>query len=651
MIDTSRIWSSPNLPTLPAAAARLLELARDPDREHREIISAIKADPVICAKVLRAANSSFFGFPGRVASVDRAVPLLGSAVVTPLVLSFSLSDVARSDSPLGGRFAECWRHSAAQAAAAEVLAEMKGEGPSCEYFTAGLLADLGRLALLKAVPREYSTVLDEVAAVGGHLVEHEASALGTDHVTVGVGLLERWELPAAVTRAAAFHHASIETLKAESTAPDFPLIRAVAVAAAAAEYCCGHNRSVASGHLRLLAAEFYGLDDAALGGFLLRLRERFDGLSQVLSAWSAPLPDPSDLLAEASDQLARLAFCQQAATAEAIARQKLAEQQKREVERQNERLQQQVRHDPLTRLYNRDYFTDALEREIVRCGRSGETVGVLFCDIDHFKQINDEYGHPFGDHVLRQGAAALAGCLRRSDVIARYGGEEFVVLVSTPTEAGLAKVAERLRTRVESEEFLADGRRVAVTVSVGGAFVLPGRDVDGLADRLVAAADASMYDSKRAGRNCVHVRSLLGDSQRRLLDMVTARRFSRWLVNRGAVDMGLVSQVLQEYPTPRRPIGAIARQLGLLAAADVDAVLADQGVTGERFGEIAVRLGLFGEESLAELLALQTEDPRRVAQALISRGTFTATEAEALLDGHARDAVVGVRNEIAAALC
>ena len=134
MIDPKRIWSSAQLPTLPTVAMRLLELARDPETEFKDVIGVVKTDPAITAKILKAANSSFFGFKSPVTSIERAVPLLGTTVVTTLALSFSLVDAAMSSGPLAQHYTAYWKHSIVQAVAAEVLAEQYAQGLSQRLF-------------------------------------------------------------------------------------------------------------------------------------------------------------------------------------------------------------------------------------------------------------------------------------------------------------------------------------------------------------------------------------------------------------------------------------------------------------------------------------------------------------------------------------
>ena len=637
MLDPSRIWSSPNLPTLPAAAVRLLELSRNPEAELHDVITTVKSDPATCARLLKSANSSYFGFAHQVTGIERAVTLLGTTVVTSLTLSFSLADACRSGGQFADYFASCWRQSAAQAAAAETLAEMTGEGIDSDYFLAGLLIDLGRLAMLRTIPKEYLPIMEAAEGEAEELHLVELSQLGFDHVTVGTRLMQQWNLPPAICRAAAFHHGPAEALRGEQTAEDFHLIRGMAVASAVGDYFCRPNKAAALARLRTVTTEFCGFDYVRLNDYLDRVRTRFDDVSNLYAAGSSPLPEPTDLMTQANEQLAHLAVSQHAATAQAVAKQKLAEQQSRELESENERLQQQARHDPLTRLYNRAYFDDALDRELVRAGRSGDTIGLLFCDLDRFKSINDTHGHAFGDLVLRQTGAALSTCLRRSDVLGRFGGEEFVVLVSQPTEAGLAKVAERLRAKIAAEPFVKDGLRIPVTVSIGGALALPGRMTAGIAERLLEEADAAMYDSKHAGRNHVHLRSLLDDTQKRLTKAIAARRFSRWIVTRGVLDIATVSRVLLRCETPRRPIGQIARLRGVLDDLQIERILAETARSGERFGETALRLGLLTEPLLADLLARQQEEPRRLGESFVEEGLCDAARVDALLAAHSAE--------------
>ena len=157
--------------------------------------------------------------------------------------------------------------------------------------------------------------------------------------------------------------------------------------------------------------------------------------------------------------------------------------------------------DSLTGAHNREYFDARLESELSYARRHLTELGLLLLDIDHFKQVNDTYGHQVGDYVLTELASAWSSNMRAEDVFARYGGEEFgVILRDTPAETGFA-VGERFRLIVESLRIEFDGRVIPVTVSIGAASLVDCEEKT--ASALIAAADRRLYAAKRAGRNRV----------------------------------------------------------------------------------------------------------------------------------------------------
>jgi diguanylate cyclase (GGDEF)-like protein len=170
----------------------------------------------------------------------------------------------------------------------------------------------------------------------------------------------------------------------------------------------------------------------------------------------------------------------------------------RELEQSQRSLREQANTDPLTQLANRRFFTHIANKELSLMRRQKEYFAVLMMDIDHFKQVNDTYGHPAGDYVLKAVAGALSSNVREEDTVARVGGEEFVV--SSPYTNRLAAIvlAERLRKAVEALDIKYEGNKIPVTISIG--IALQPNDGDGL-DTLLAAADERLYVAKQSGRN------------------------------------------------------------------------------------------------------------------------------------------------------
>jgi two-component system, cell cycle response regulator len=157
--------------------------------------------------------------------------------------------------------------------------------------------------------------------------------------------------------------------------------------------------------------------------------------------------------------------------------------------------------DPLTKAFNRKYFLDQLESEIAYARRHRSALSLVMFDVDHFKKINDTWGHLAGDHVLTKLSKIASGTVRVEDVFARYGGEEFCVICRGVSLQNAGILGERLRTTVESAAFEHDGHRIPVTISVGVS-AHPDLPVENGA-QLIAGADEALYEAKRGGRNRV----------------------------------------------------------------------------------------------------------------------------------------------------
>jgi diguanylate cyclase (GGDEF)-like protein len=170
----------------------------------------------------------------------------------------------------------------------------------------------------------------------------------------------------------------------------------------------------------------------------------------------------------------------------------------RELVDANQRLEQLRRIDGLTGLYNRAAWEELLHMEFQRLRRNLRPSALVMFDIDHFKRVNDTYGHPVGDEVIRRVAATLSSTKRVTDVAGRYGGEEFaVILVDSDREGGL-RFAERLRQRVAADVWRHGHQEIRCTISLGLAEFRPGFAEPA---EWVAQADAALYRSKTAGRN------------------------------------------------------------------------------------------------------------------------------------------------------
>ena len=158
--------------------------------------------------------------------------------------------------------------------------------------------------------------------------------------------------------------------------------------------------------------------------------------------------------------------------------------------------------DPLTGLHNRRYMTSQLDALVARAVRDGRPVSALLLDIDHFKKINDSFGHDAGDEVLREFAVRLASNVRAVDLPCRFGGEEFVVVMPETALGDAERIAERIRMHVSGAPFRVSGGKevLSVTISIGVAATFGAADTP---DHLLKRADEALYEAKASGRNRV----------------------------------------------------------------------------------------------------------------------------------------------------
>jgi len=172
-----------------------------------------------------------------------------------------------------------------------------------------------------------------------------------------------------------------------------------------------------------------------------------------------------------------------------------------ELMRTQEALREQAMKDALTGVWNRGSIIEILEHEVARSVRDGAPLGVLMMDLDHFKQVNDTYGHQAGDEALRTFAARVSAAKRSYDYFGRYGGEEFMLVAPGCDEQFLTTQAERIRRAIDDEPFQIGSTTVHITASFGACAL--DRHFQGSAAHLVRAADAALYAAKHAGRNAV----------------------------------------------------------------------------------------------------------------------------------------------------
>jgi diguanylate cyclase (GGDEF)-like protein len=481
----ARIKSCRTLPTMPGVALRIVDICRSDDVSLAEIADVLKQDPALAARILRYANGAASGARGQVASVHRATILLGALTVQTLALSFSLTSSLQSKMVRGFDHKAYWQRSLFCAAAAQAIAKALGTGASEMLLIASLLQDVGMLALAHALGAEYTTVVDNAGKLHEELVAAERLAFGFDHAAVSAWLANEWKLPQVFIEAAEASHSESTAEVAPCSGRPPSIVAPIALASHIADIFCVANVAVATQRAEAIAARLLGLSSEQLAAVLATTTENVAFGAALLDIDQGQPEKIQQVLDDARESLLALSV-------------------RSSLERQA--LEEISLRDPLTSLWNRAYVDRQLEALFGEATGSASPLAVAFCDIDHFKVINDTYGHTLGDQVIRLVARRLTGGLRDdTDVVGRYGGEEFVVLLPKTPAHHARTVCERLRESVGSGTVATDsGQIVRCTISIGVALsdatVTTARD-------LLKAADRALYAAKHGGRNRVCVAS------------------------------------------------------------------------------------------------------------------------------------------------
>lgn len=480
-----RVKSCPSLPSLPTIAVQVLELAQKEEVDIGEIARIISKDPALSGKILRTVNSSFYGRQQAVSTISHALVILGLQSVKTLVLGFSLvSNLAKSKSR-GFKHIVYWKHSIFHATAARSIACKLNIVQQEEAFLIGLLADIGMLVLDQALGEEYGEIINTVTS-HGDLSAIELQHIQATHAEVSGVMAEQWKLPPLLAVPIASHHNADAV-----TDPQLKILsQVVQLATRCADVFVDAEPAAAIAAVREMAKTVHGLDEATIDALLTEIGTKTKEIAPLFEISLGSSDSYDNILKRANEALVNLTLQSQA--------------QAQNLQQQNESLKQQAVTDRLTGLNNRAGFEQQSQTLWVAAQAAGQPLSLLMIDLDKFKSVNDTYGHPAGDEVLRSIGKILKGAARPQDIAARYGGEELaLVLPDTPREIA-AIIAETVRKAVQAKPVQHEKTQIAVTASIGVASWEPNSPLKSL-PHVLKAADLALYNAKHTGRNRVRV--------------------------------------------------------------------------------------------------------------------------------------------------
>ncbi len=484
------VGSMTDLPTLAPIAVRVIELADDENVSIEQLTDVIATDPGLATRLLRLANSAAYSTGRSVTSLNRAAMLLGLRTLKMVTLGFSLVSGLTPDS------VDCdaiWRQSLASAVLARRMAASLGQDAADDAFVAGLLSNIGKLGLARAA----AETEDAWFADPWLSSSEQLDQLGYTSDEITARLLADWGLPVHLADA-------VGTRSGLQPGAQTPLGEVLQVAEAAAVMLLTRDderQAYAYDTLASTAASHLGLGVGELEPLIEQVRPELDA---IFGSFELRAMAPAS-----ADEILRSAQAKLVAMSLDMASQLSEQQQRNEaLSEHNERLEAAASTDALTGLANRRSFDSYLADQIAGRMRNPRStmLGLLLLDLDHFKAVNDTYGHRVGDEVLQEVGRRLRSGTRRGEHGARVGGEEFAIILPDVNDGELAGAAERMRLVVGGEPFDTAAGPILVTVSIGGACTaVMGPDVD---KALYDAADSALYTSKQRGRDQVAIASI-----------------------------------------------------------------------------------------------------------------------------------------------
>ncbi|SFE84185.1 GGDEF domain-containing protein [Nitrosomonas sp. Nm166] len=462
------------LPSLPAVAIKIIELANDPDADIRTVCQYISLDPVLSAKLLKTANTPLYKSRRIATNVRQAVSILGTHSVIVIALSFSLThSLMKKPVPKQSAFDNdiFWRRSITSALACRALGEKLALNFLDDLFLAGLVQDIGILAYSVIMPEEYGKIF---SSTSDHdvLLKTERETFGAGHDELGYELLHKWHIPDYIALSCITSHSQPEP---KDLGPN--LQSCVAVSRYLAEYFLYPQEAEKMTALTKAAQDWLALDNTALVD-VIQLMEI--GLKSVEELFDINIhhSEATEVLAEAKELL----------MIHNLSRMK--------------ELEEKSQRDGLTGAYNRVYFDETLRREFHLSAQYNLPLTIAIIDLDHFKQINDTYGHLAGDSLLVTVVRTIFAQIRQDDTLSRYGGEEFALILPGTTLTASRIIISRLKDAIAAIEYKLDDRyAIHITASIGVASNNEGAAHFQAPLDMIKAADSALYAAKHAGRN------------------------------------------------------------------------------------------------------------------------------------------------------
>jgi diguanylate cyclase (GGDEF)-like protein len=497
------ISSKIRIPSPPAIAIRILDMIRKDDFTFKDLAVIIESDPALVVKILKLANSSYYSCSRKITSIESALSVLGSHAVKNIALSFVImSDISAAEDDLFD-FDLFWRRAITSAVAADLVAELVG-AKSQDIFVSALLQDIGVVIFQTSLQNEYRPVMKENLTEQEPLHRIEERYFGFNHHQLGAELLSSWHLPESISQPILYQHWDKPIPEQYRRQKEILQLSDCLSSIYHGSQSVEKVRTVTK-----LLDTVFGVRGEGVNELIDAVASRAISILSSFDMSPGAMRPFSQILQDVNEELSNLNTSYELLVMELREAKKKAELLAGELQNANMKLHGLAFRDGLTGLYNHRYFQEEMDRELDRAKRYEREFSLIIFDIDHFKKINDTYGHPAGDQVLIAISRVAEQAVRKSDIVARYGGEEFTVILPETGFAATKEVADRIRGDIERMTVEVDGKIIRLTVSVGYTCY---RHVSNIREKgpIISMADKALYTAKLSGRNAVFAMRLPG---------------------------------------------------------------------------------------------------------------------------------------------
>jgi len=491
-----------NVPTLPMVAQKLVELCKDDNANFLTFANVLESDQGLASRILRVANSAYYGLRIKATSLERAITALGLKYVKSISLGFHLASTLSKFNSAGFDMEKFWQQSLVRAVLGRQLANHYCPRRSEEAFLVGLLQDCGVLFLAQVLGDKYAMMWRDSQATQSSLYQMEKKLFEFDHVTAASVIMEQWSLPELLAESIRNHH---RRGQAYPSTTEHVQLRQIAYFTGTVSL----NRVESFSQDDITLADYcgttFGLDKNGIGKLLEQTQQEYSTIAQLFAGIVPDQIDITELLSQSRDLLNNLAE-------EASRKVFNCEKEIKELESRCNKLSSAADHyyrqkqiDVLTGLKNRQCMTEHLDDACKKVQESQAGLTVLFIDVDDFTAINKTHGDAVGNKVLQKLAGLLQMPAKGVGEVFRYGDDKIVFTltgIDLQQSVQLTEAVMKTIRRLRISELETDSNDdPCVTCSIGMVFCEAGTNPGGSA-RILELADNQMHKAKDNGKNC-----------------------------------------------------------------------------------------------------------------------------------------------------